>query len=34
MNFSAMLSLTARYCEGRSQAVILRELKALQNNAQ
>ncbi|CAE7232629.1 unnamed protein product [Symbiodinium sp. CCMP2592] len=31
MNFSAMLSLTARHCEGRSQAVILRELKALQS---
>ncbi|CAE7039121.1 unnamed protein product [Symbiodinium sp. CCMP2456] len=34
MNFSAMLSLTSRYCEGHSQAVILRELQALQNNAQ
>ncbi|CAE7757096.1 unnamed protein product [Symbiodinium sp. CCMP2456] len=33
MNFSSMLSLTARHCEGRSKVILLTELKALQKNA-
>ncbi|CAE6913725.1 hypothetical protein AK812_SmicGene12960 [Symbiodinium microadriaticum] len=34
MNFFTMLSLAARYCEGRSRAVILQELRALRDSTQ
>ena len=32
MNFSAILSIALRHCEGRSKASILQELKALRDN--
>ncbi|CAE7837647.1 unnamed protein product [Symbiodinium sp. CCMP2592] len=32
MNFSAILSIALRHCEGHSKASILQELKALRNN--